>query len=82
MKLHEYPHVNRELKDSSLRLMENNMNTEWITDRLPTADDTQNNCVWLTDEYGDVVMRHYVWVEMGTPWQPIPKPAPYVEPKR
>lgn len=58
------------------------MSTEWITDRLPTAEDTQNNCVWLTDEYGEVVMRHYVWVEMGTPWQPIQAPAPYVKPKR
>ena len=56
--------------------------SEWITDRTPTEDDIVNGCVWAVNEFGEVTMMHYPFVIQGTPWQPIPKPAPYVKPKR
>jgi hypothetical protein len=61
--------------------MKNNMNTEWITDRLPTAEDAlTDGSVWTFYD-GKVMMWSYDGVELGTPWQPIPRPAPYVKPK-
>jgi hypothetical protein len=58
------------------------MNTEWITDRLPTAEDaTADGMVW-TMYLGDVVPLAAERIPLGTPWQPIHKPAPYVKPKR
>jgi len=63
--------------------MENNMNTEWITDRLPTKEDSD---VWVTlspDECAYVVRMNWKLVPPGFAWQPIPKkPEPYVKPKR
>ena len=55
--------------------------SEWITDRLPTAEDalSTNVLIWIA---GKVDVWTYYTVAKGTPWQPIPKPAPYVEPKR
>jgi len=62
--------------------MKNNMNTEWITDRLPTAEDAlTDGSVWTFYD-GKVMIWSYDGVELGTPWQPITKPTPYVKPKR
>jgi hypothetical protein len=54
---------------------------EWITDRLPTNEDavSTNVLIWLNDK---VHTWTYYTVAKGTPWQPIHKPAPYVEPMR
>jgi hypothetical protein len=60
---------------------ETNMNTEWITDRLPTAEDAlTDGSVWTFYD-GKVMMWSYDGVQLGTPWQPITKPTPYVNPK-
>lgn len=56
--------------------------SEWITDRLPTGYEIRYGKVWVTDNFGYVAMVDYKVVELGTPWQPIPKPEPYVKPKR
>ena len=58
------------------------MNTEWITDRLPMAEDAlTDGSVWTFYD-GKVMIWSYDGVELGTPWQPITKPAPYVKPNR
>jgi hypothetical protein len=57
------------------------MNTEWITDRLPTAEDGHDGWVFVTE--GDHVRtRHYNLVLQGQPWQPMTIPTPYVKSKR
>lgn len=61
--------------------MNNNMNTGWITDRLPTREDSLDGWVFVTE--GDHVRtRHYNLVLQGQPWQPMTIPTPYVKPKR
>jgi hypothetical protein len=61
--------------------MKNNMNTEWITDRLPTAEDAlTDGSVWTFYD-GKVMIWSYDGVQLGTPWQPITKPTPYVKSK-
>ncbi len=58
------------------------MNTEWITDRLPTREDAlTDGSVWTFYD-GKVMIWSYDGVELGTPWQPITKPTPYVKPNR
>ena len=58
------------------------MSTEWITDRLPTAEDAlADGSVWIFCN-DNVMTWSYDGIQRGTPWQPIPKPAPYVKPKR
>ena len=58
------------------------MNTEWITDRLPTAEDAlTDGSVWTFYD-GKVMMWSYDGVQLGTPWQRIPTPEPYVKSKR
>jgi hypothetical protein len=53
---------------------------EWITDRLPTAEDSHDGWVFVTE--GDHVRtRHYNLVVQCEPWQPIHLPEPYVNPK-
>ena len=59
--------------------------SEWITDRMPTAEDCHAGCddVWVYDENYKIVVRgirQSVW--RGLPWQPIQAPDPYVKPKR
>ncbi len=57
------------------------MNTEWITDRLPTAEDAREDLsVWVCIG-GNVFIGQYNCITLGTPWQPIQVPAPYVNPK-
>jgi transposase len=58
--------------------------TEWITDRLPTAEDAPNTShrVWHTNEDGYVVQRLWQFVQLGEPWMRLQMPAPYVKPKR
>jgi len=59
------------------------MSTEWITDRLPTKEDAlSDGSVWMMAYDGRVIRWSYDGVELGRPWQPIHKPAPYVKPKR
>lgn len=53
-------------------------NNEWITDRLPTYEDTNNGYVYIGD--GRAALGRLVWE--GEPWKPIPKCEPYVKPKR
>ena len=58
--------------------------SNWITDRLPTAEDAMvDGRVFMMSNDGSVVLCwSYQLVELGRPWQPIPVPAPYVKPKR
>jgi hypothetical protein len=57
------------------------MNTEWITDRLPTKEDAREDLsVWVCIG-GNVFIGQYNCITLGTPWQPIQVPAPYVMPK-
>jgi hypothetical protein len=58
--------------------------SEWITDRLPTANDAEDGRVWVYfgNFGGEVRNIHWSHVLIGTPWQPIQRPAPYVKPKR
>jgi len=65
------------------------MSNKWITDRLPTEEDMLSrpedvdvHYVWTTDLHGELSQRYFKHVALGTPWQPITKPAPYVKPKR
>jgi hypothetical protein len=62
--------------------------TEWITDRLPTEEDTSKT--YKSHVFGRVFVTRYnstttcLWsnVDIGEAWQPITVPAPYVKPKR
>jgi hypothetical protein len=56
--------------------------SEWITDRLPTEDDAVSGLVIMLHEFQGTVICRWGLVAKNTPWQPIPRPAPYVEPKR
>ena len=59
--------------------------SEWITDRLPTeADADEDHRVWFTSPDGEVVRWYYEYVETGEAWAPKPKPVvpkPYVKPE-
>jgi hypothetical protein len=56
--------------------------SDWITDRLPTREDAHVDLsVWVCIE-GGVLLWSYDGISLGTPWQPIGQPAPYVKPKR
>ncbi len=57
------------------------MMSEWITDRLPTAEDALADDSVLTMYNDFVVVWAYNDINLGQPWQPIQKPAPYVNPK-
>lgn len=59
---------------------------KWITDRLPTEDDAdENGHVWTSLD-GSVILTGYGWVyPHGVPWmakQKIVPPKPYVKPDR
>ncbi len=57
------------------------MNEGWITDRLPTFEDSVAHCVYVyDDDLKDVRIWSYGAVKLGIPWQPIPRVAPYVKP--
>ena len=62
------------------------MSTEWITDRLPTREDADEcGLVWVSVPNGPFgIVERSVWrfLELGTPWQPIQAPAPYVKAKK
>lgn len=53
----------------------------WITDRLPTEDDSVDDCVLTTNGY---YVSIYIWstIKEGEPWQPIHEPEPAFQPKR
>jgi hypothetical protein len=58
------------------------MNTEWITNRLPTAEDALEDTV-LVWNGSEAILWTYDGVEKGQPWASIHKLiAPYVKPKR
>ena len=56
--------------------------SEWITDRLPTAEDAvaSRGMVIISDNDGDVYTIEFQDVRLTEPWMPLP--APYVKPKR
>jgi len=57
--------------------------SEWITDRLPTAEDAdQFGDVWVTLDNKYVADWNWRSVRMGTPWQPTAKPIGYHYKKR
>ena len=57
--------------------------SEWITDRLPTVKDANAWAqVWVTDDYENVYATSFVNLSVGTPWQKIVSPKPYVKPQR
>jgi hypothetical protein len=48
---------------------------DWITDRLPTAEDAiADQFVW-TVYRGNVEIWHHKAILSGKPWQPIPRPV-------
>ena len=57
----------------------------WITDRVPTREDAGYDTggqVWMQDPSGYRFTVHYDNIRtIGTPWQPITYPEPYVKPK-
>jgi hypothetical protein len=55
--------------------------SEWITDRLPTKEDGVSGNV-ICCRWGHINLLQWYKIEAGEPWQPIPRPAPYVKPKR
>lgn len=50
---------------------------QWITDRMPTEDDTAFPAYCVYDQRGAVV--YYALIMDGEPWKPIPKCEPYME---
>jgi hypothetical protein len=55
--------------------------SEWITDRLPTKEDGVSGNV-VCCRWGHINLLQWYKIEAGEPWQLIPRPAPYVKPKR
>ena len=56
--------------------------SEWITDREPTAQDSDHmGQVWVTSDDGKVSRQWWTTVSKQ-PWMPIVQPEPYVKPKR
>jgi len=55
--------------------------SEWITDRLPTAEDAIADRVIVWDDDKGPMLWMYHHVPIGEPWMPI-RYAPYVRPKR
>jgi len=59
--------------------------SEWITDRLPTAADAdEDHRVWWTSTDGEVMRSYYGDIQIGEVWAPKPKPVPpkpYVKPE-
>ena len=53
----------------------------WITDRVPTREDADcMTMVWVSSPR-EVYRCDYRVIKLGTPWQPITYPEPYVKPK-
>jgi hypothetical protein len=59
--------------------------SEWITDRLPTPEDAdEDHRVWWTSTDGEVMRSYYGDIQIGEIWAPRPKPvapSPYVKPE-
>jgi len=56
--------------------------SKWITDREPTAQDSDHmGQVWVTSDDGKVSRQWWTTVSKK-PWMPIVQPEPYVKPKR
>ena len=54
----------------------------WITDRVPTAKDADRyHNVYIYDREEGVIQDGWRGHKLGTPWQPITYPEPYVKPK-
>jgi hypothetical protein len=55
--------------------------SKWITDRLPTEEDSDSGgCVWSMYN-GEVVLQWSHVIDEGTPWMPMIKPEPYLAPE-
>ena len=59
------------------------MNSKWITDRLPTAEDCNKSAdvVWVSGSH-IAYIDHWSNVKEGETWMPITPPEPYEKPKR
>lgn len=58
------------------------MSQKWITDREPTAQDSDiMGQVWVTSDDGKVNRQWWTTVSKQ-PWMPIVQPEPYVKPKQ
>jgi hypothetical protein len=59
--------------------------SEWITDRMPTEEDSDEKYkLWLAGTNGHVMLCHYEDIKTGEVWAPKPKPVvpkPYVKPE-
>jgi hypothetical protein len=52
--------------------------SDWIKDRLPTAEDAHSDGdVWITTVDGLVIRLHWGYVKEGTAWAHIYKPEPF-----
>jgi predicted FMN-binding regulatory protein PaiB len=55
---------------------------KWITDRLPTAEESDGDgIVWAMWRDHVVLLHHTEVIDDGQPWQPVTAPTPYVKPK-
>lgn len=54
-------------------------NNGWITDRLPTSEDSDNSYVWTLFEDNDVHVTRWEFIKLGMPWMPLQFPVPYVK---
>lgn len=57
-------------------------NNGWITDKEPDSTDAGNQMVWVWEQYEGTeysALCDYLDVRLGTPWQPIIEPPPYVK---
>lgn len=71
----------REKADRILSIIEEqNIMSQWITDRKPTEGDTAAPHYCVFDERGAIV--YYTLIKDGEPWKPVQKCEPYVKPKR
>jgi len=55
--------------------------SEWITDRLPRKEDGVSGNV-ICCRWDHINLLQWYKIEAGEPWQPIPRPEPYIKPKR
>lgn len=51
----------------------------WITDRVPTREDADHKTMVWVSSPREVWQCVYSVVSLGTPWQPITYPEPYVK---
>jgi hypothetical protein len=50
------------------------MSTQWITDRLPTAEDANGGTVLVSYDDGRIYFARFDHVKPDEPWMPLPDP--------